>query len=305
MLKYQIHKLSKGGKEGRSVLLEDILTSDVFGTMFYFPYEYLLKPFLQYVIIKNPNSNFSVPAEEPVRIGFWDGIPWPKPPFPKVKRQSIEPDVVLEWDNLLLFIEAKFYSSTDPEELLREYLVGANHASSNKRFFLLLIDKNISPPNVFSKEDAAMVSIPHYIEKRVKQLDLPDELAIDISKNVLWANWQTFYLVAEDYLEKAMNGENPDLSLIRNRFMYDLLSVLDRKGIVPYRKLDMKFFESLLVNAQFLDQIGVRIKRQFTDLSMLSVVPSVLDKMINLQRVNDPVPFLYSINLATDLLDFK
>ena len=38
MLKYQIHKLPKGGKEARSVLLEDISTSDVFGMPDIVPY---------------------------------------------------------------------------------------------------------------------------------------------------------------------------------------------------------------------------------------------------------------------------
>jgi len=38
MLKYQIHKLPKGGKEARSVLLEDISTSDVFGMPGIVPY---------------------------------------------------------------------------------------------------------------------------------------------------------------------------------------------------------------------------------------------------------------------------
>ena len=65
MFKYQIHKLSKGGKEARSVMLEDILTSDVFGLKTYFPYEFMLKPFLDQLRLKNIKSLFSVPATSP------------------------------------------------------------------------------------------------------------------------------------------------------------------------------------------------------------------------------------------------
>ena len=43
MFKYQIHKLSKSGRDARAVLLEDILTSELFGLMYYFPYDILLK----------------------------------------------------------------------------------------------------------------------------------------------------------------------------------------------------------------------------------------------------------------------
>lgn len=67
MFKYQIHKLSKGGKEARAVMLEDILTSDVFGIMAYFPYELILMPFLDQLRLKNLKSQFLVPVTMPKR----------------------------------------------------------------------------------------------------------------------------------------------------------------------------------------------------------------------------------------------
>ena len=122
MLKYQIHKLSKGGREARSVFLEDILTSDVFGLMTYFPYDLMLKPFLDQIKIKNNNPHFLVPEVEPVKISFWKNYSWPEA-LPYLERESIEPDVVIEWNDLLLMVEAKFISRTDSEELLREFLI--------------------------------------------------------------------------------------------------------------------------------------------------------------------------------------
>ena len=105
MLKYQLHKLSKGGKEARAVLLEDILTSDVFGLMTYFPYDFLLKPFLEQVNLRNPQSNFAVPHVEPTAVHFWKSFSWPEN-LPNLNRESIEPDVVIEWPELLLIVEA-------------------------------------------------------------------------------------------------------------------------------------------------------------------------------------------------------
>ena len=62
MLKYQIHKLSKGGKEARSVLLEDILTSDVFGLMSYFPYDSSIKGFFETCIGEKPEFQLFTPC---------------------------------------------------------------------------------------------------------------------------------------------------------------------------------------------------------------------------------------------------
>jgi hypothetical protein len=132
MLKYQIHKLSKGEKEARALLLEDILTSDVFGIMYYLPYDLLMSPFLEQVFHKNPNSAFSIPASEPTHIHFWKSMTWPDS-LPDLGRGSIEPDVLIEWPDTLLMVEAKFISPTDPEELIREFLLGINEAGSECR----------------------------------------------------------------------------------------------------------------------------------------------------------------------------
>lgn len=169
MLKYQLHKLSKGGREARAVLLEDILTSDVFGLMDYCAYELLLRPFLQKTALKNPESDFLVPVGEPKKIEFWKSFHWPED-LPQLGRESIEPDVVIEWSNLLLVVEAKFISPTDPEELVREYLVGVQEAHPERDFFLLLIDKNLSAPTVVCRLASDRITVVEYIENRIREL---------------------------------------------------------------------------------------------------------------------------------------
>jgi len=207
MFKYQLHKLSKGGRSARAVLLEDILTSDVFGLMTYLPYNMLLKQFMELVRMKNPLAGISIPDGKPKQINFWKSFPWPDD-IPYLGRNSIEPDVVIEWDNLLIIVEAKFVSPTDPEELLREYLVGLNEMSKRQEFFLLLINKNLSTPEVSEKEGINKISIADYIDGRVKELKLSSKYSSQkITKSLLWINWQSFYAIGSKLLDNGMADE--------------------------------------------------------------------------------------------------
>jgi hypothetical protein len=306
MLKYQIHKLSKGGIEARSVLLEDILTSDVFGLMFYFPYEFLLKPFLKHISVRNPNPNFSVPDANPINFYFWESINWPET-FPKLGRKEIEPDVIIEWDDTLLFIEAKFGFRSDvydmPKQLLRELLVGINQARGQKRFFLLLIDKNLSPPNVLSQDGSLRIPIPEYLEMKIKELNLSNEITTDVSHSFLWINWQTFYLLIKEFLKNKVS-KSSKFDLMTERILNDLLEVLQKKGLVPFEKLELALFESKVVDPQYLGEIGVRIRKRYSDLSDVFVDLSVLDMNSYAKDMGDLVSLMSSINLAVNSLDF-
>jgi hypothetical protein len=294
MLKYQIHKLSKGRKEARSVLLEDILTSDVFGLMSYLPYDSLLRPFLEYISARNPDSNFSVPFTEPINFCFWESIDWPET-LPKLGRKGIEPDVILEWNDTILFVEAKFISLTDPDELLREFLAGTYQASSQKRFFILLIDKNLSPPNVSSQEDSSRIPILEYWERRLKKLNLPDSKATKVSNSFLWINWQSFYLLIEKFL-----GSNSNL--MEKRILRDLIEVLQRKGLIPFEELNLEVFGNMVIDLHSLGEVGVRIQKRYSDLSDVSIDLSVLNNIgIGME---DPLAFLTQFNIDTHSLNF-
>lgn len=294
MLKYQIHKLSKGGKEARSVLLEDILTSDVFGLMCYFPYDSLLRFFLENISARNPNSNFSVPSVEPIKLCFWESIEWPKI-LPSLGRKGIEPDVIMEWDDTLIFVESKFVSPTDPEELLREFLVGTSLAGGQKQFFLLLIDKNLSPPNVSSQEDSLRIPILEYIEKNLEKLNLPDGIQTKASNSFLWINWQSFYLLIEKFL-----GSTPNL--MEKRILRDLIEVLQRKGLTPFEELNLEVFGNRAIDLRSLGEVGVRIQKRYSDLSDVSIDLSVLHNIG--MGMEDPLSFLSQFNIDGHLLDF-
>ena len=300
MLKYQIHKLSKGGKEARAVLLEDILTSDVFGLMTYFPYDLLLKPFLEKVSLKNPESHFSVPEVKPTDVYFWQSFHWPDS-LPNLDRESIEPDVVIEWTNLVLIVEAKLISPTDSEELLREYLVGANQAGPDQRFFLLLIDKNLSPPAVSYQQEAMKVEISKYIERKILDLERTDSFPTsDVASTFLWTNWQSFYELVDDLLLNEVARESAGISKTDKNILADLQQVLERKGLVPFEALSLEDFEKYEISLDRLGQIGQMLQDVCAELSDIQIDINTLGK-IGL-RIYDPLTFLSEFRLHDDLL---
>jgi len=300
MLKYQLHKLSKGGKEAKSVYLEDILTSDIFGIMNYVPYEDLLKPFLEKVKSTNKFFELSIPSDAPKYFHFWKSYLWPDD-LPYLKRQSIEPDVVIEWDDLLIFIEAKFVSPTDPEELLREYLVACYKAQEKKDFYLLLIDKNLSVPVVNEPASGNKVSIKEYLIHRFKQLALSDKYGSSrINSAFIWSNWQTVYKLIDWRLD-YFNRMDESINYPIHRIMTDLLVLMEKKNLRPFQELDLKTLSERHINLPSFGDMGLII----TDL-----VVTLSNKQVNLaslgdvgQTISDPVPTLSEkdIDLVTIL----
>jgi len=271
------------------------LTSDVFGLMSYFPYDSFLRPFLENISARNPNSHFSVPPIEPINEPcFWERINWPEN-LPKLRKKRIEPDVIIEWDDTLLFVESKFVLPTEPEELLREFLVGTSQASTQKHFFLLLIDKNLSPSNVSSQEDSSKIPIPEYLERRLKKLRLPNDLGTKVSNSFLWINWQSVYLLIEEFLRSKLN-------LLEKRILSDLIKILQRKGVIPFEELNLEFFENRVIDLPSLGEIGVRVRKQYSDFPDISIDLNVFDN-IGIDMDN-PLASLSQFNIDAQSLEY-
>jgi hypothetical protein len=272
--------------------------------MSYFPYNSLLRFFLEKISAGNPNSNFSVPSVEPIKLCFWESIDWPKI-LPNLARKGIEPDVIMEWDETLIFVESKFVSPTDPEELLREFLVGTSLASGRKQFFILLIDKNLSPPRVLSREDSSRIPIPAYLRRRLerlKKLNLSNNVATEVLHSFLWINWQSFYLMIEEHLKKGRFNEMSKVNPTEGNILADLIEVLERKGLIPFRELKLELFESAVVDLHSLGEVGVQVRERYTNFSDVSIDLSVLGNIgIDL---GDPLAFLSQLNIDAHSLDF-
>jgi len=264
--------------------LEDILTSDVFGLMSYLPYELLFRPFLEQIKIGNPESDFSVPNSEPLGMHFWKSFIWPEN-LPKLNRESIEPDVVVEWPDTLLVIEAKFISATDPEELLREYLIGHFEAAGDKKMFLLLIDRNLSQPRVNHNSMPRKDSVSKYIQNRIKELDVSENFPSEkVSSSILWGNWQNFYVLVEILKNEILSGVNGSFGSTAGKILEDLLAILERKGLEPFKNFDLAEFNRHKVNLNYLGQIGRMMNDPIPFLSQFNLNNSILSDLIPLKR---------------------
>jgi hypothetical protein len=271
MFKYQLHKLSGGRKEARAVLLEDILTSDVFGLMAYLPYAYMLKPFLSRVVPMNLGSTFQVPSNAPTRFEFWPGYSWPAE-LPRLNRDFIEPDAVIEWNNSLVFVEAKFVSATDPEELLREYLIAHHAAGEKKCVGLLVIDRNLSQPEVFLPENRSKVSIKSYLRRRMRDLGLSGGKSYEtVDTSILWCNWQSFYKLAAEKLSDISASEHETGKTLITNLLRDILQVMERKGLMPFEPLDIGVFETWAIDVDRLGYLGRMINRSLIDFSDMHI----------------------------------
>jgi hypothetical protein len=267
MFKYQLHKLTKGKKEARAVLLEDILTSDVFGLMAYLPYEFMLRSFLSKVRVKNSGSHFKVPFNEPTRFDFWPSYSWPTD-LPVLNRDSIEPDAVIEWDDSLIIVEAKFISPTDPEELLREYLIGHHAAGEKENVCLLLMDRNLSQPVVSYPLKEEKVSIESYLQQRMQELGLSNRKSYkSIDTSFMWCNWQSFYKLVSEKMATISVIENPSNNKLIKNLLNDILQVMDRKGLTPFVPLNAREFIRFVISVERLGYLGRMIRSSLIDFS--------------------------------------
>lgn len=217
MYKYGIYKLGSEIQEERLVKHEDVLTSDIFGLFYYLPYEIGLLPFLKQV--KKFNSFFPVPSREPANFEFWPHLSWPQQFLGNKDKYFIEPDVLIEWSNLVLMVEAKVGYHTLPddiaEELYYEYRIG-NHYYPTKSFYLLLIDGNLVKPPTENLDK-------HFQPKDKEEL--------------LWTNWGTAFRVIED-IKEGHKGKHEQKALEKTvyKLTEDLIQVLEKKGLKPFEQ---------------------------------------------------------------------
>lgn len=110
MLHAKLHGKLRYDAEGKVKLQEDSLTSTVFERLAYLPDR-------QFVAILFDPSLWPLHplSRRPASLGsitFWPLWPWPKATTPTVTRRSIEPDLVIEFDDRILIVEAKRYDET-------------------------------------------------------------------------------------------------------------------------------------------------------------------------------------------------
>ena len=226
----EIHgKISETGTS-LSERMEDLLTSDVFGSMRYIPADKALIPFL-YTARSFRGNTFAIKDKiNKVHYSFW---PWLK----SKGRKPCEPDVALGLqteDNCvhLVLVEAKYYSGLSSEEdereepndqLARELdnldvvsgtTLGWKPQMDIATRTLLFVTQDMGMPHNLLAQ-----SLAEYSRKRNRHGD------------IFWTSWRALPSILEQSLERESIPENTAI-------LEDMLSLLLRKGLVMFQGID-------------------------------------------------------------------
>lgn len=210
MLQALIHgKLSRTQEN-----LEDVLTSNIFGLIKYFPPQQALFPFLSKAknLRRKTLPLSDLPDDVRVEYKFW-------PPFSEEGCKPCEPDVVIriypknESQGIIIFIEAKYRSGKssyeDESEKANDQL--AREWSNLKR---ISQQQKSKPYLVYLTPDFSFPTkeIEDSQNELLKKNDLPGD--------IYWLSWRHFQQIPE---------------IVENDFVKDIVIVLrDRLGLVYY-----------------------------------------------------------------------
>ena len=222
-------KISQTG-QNLSERMEDLLTSDIFGSMRYLPAQNALVPFLK--TARSLHGNILTIPGEVLRV-YWSF--WPSLRFPG--RIPCEPDVIIGLETErnrvhLILIEAKYYSGLSSEEdereepndqLARELdnldvvsvaTLGWNPQLDVASRRLLFVTQHMGMPRGLVAR-----SLAEYQRKRNRQGD------------IYWISWRFL----QPILEENLKQENSPQSMA---VMEDMLELLLRKGFGIFRGVD-------------------------------------------------------------------
>lgn len=243
--------------------MEDLLTSDVFGTFRYLEPNQGLVPFLSGAVgfegdIKPDFLHDVVSAE----YFFW----------PRTSKLNREPDLVIiltrsDGTFISLVIEAKYFSGKsniyrDDQPVLEQTPEDYNHKSvlmhhdgdQLAESFKELIEGNIIFRNNNLAKDKLISSggekyffyvTAHYARPRVDIKETLEKLinynySEEELKKYFWVNWQKALPVMEETLSRV-NGNNPVRYLVE-----DLIALLKRKGLIyfaGYKSIEFDILE--------------------------------------------------------------
>jgi hypothetical protein len=199
--------------------LEDLLTSNVFGSIKYIPYEDGLLPLLYSCI--NDNGDAPIHALQPISLVDYEFWPW----LQEANCEGCEPDVLItiqfiNGQKMLILVEAKYLSDKSSEaneaeapkdQLAREWdnLTSLAHRKKATQI-LLYVTADIGYPKKSIKD-----SCQEYMQKRKKDM------------RVFWISWRK--------LPNLFANKREDI-------LSDLVEVLKRQGLTFFQgipKLDL------------------------------------------------------------------
>lgn len=185
--------------------MEDELTGNVFGTLRYAAFNKILKPILKScvrpkniaAVIEKINCDYFGD-----KIIFWE------------KTKYGEPDLLLNFDEVIICIEVKYLSGLSGDnQLEREAKIISSKADCREKILLLL-----------AKESACVEIVTADYRKK------------------FFDNWQVHlgYIAWEDFLDALKNLQTAaPLNPYENIIVDDLIKLLTLKGFAPFRSFDI------------------------------------------------------------------
>ncbi len=227
------------GKAGKISRDEDMLTSNVFGTLKNIDRLRGLYALLQLAGIDvTPNEAMQA------TFSFW-------PKF----HGGTEPDVVINTPRHVIVVEAKYMAAlgADATQLPREFKYGTDLAGAGKEFYLLAITADLARPEALDQ--------------------FRGQLTQEEAQRVVWVNWQSVARIVGAMLE---SGEVDDVS---RRWAKDLWDLMDRKNLRGFRGFftEGRYVMSILQAVETLseltkDAVGV-VETIKPELKKAGVVP--------------------------------
>jgi hypothetical protein len=223
---------------------EDLLTSDVFGTMAcHLPPRLLLLPFLRAVATVNHHARgfqaWVASGPDPsVTADFWQSYRMPELVSPW-RHTTVQPDLVLKFpDGTRVMLEAKFTSSVDLDQLARELLV-ARSSFGAASSFLLLVTADLVAPVLGERREPIHVAVARRLEELA--LSTGATPSSEWMEQLLWCNWQTVHRLAASSIQAIGEARVPDefVGPVRH-VLTDLVAVLDIRGLSPFRPLSLQ-----------------------------------------------------------------
>jgi len=238
-------------------ITEDNLTGDFFGLMKHLPPDVLLVPFLQMVHSLYPDCRVNLDNIKKAEVLLWSGYEVPeewqdqfnRPEMPAERRRSkyyIVPDVILNFDDCIIIIEAEKSHSVEAEQLFQQYLIGRRylvHSERGKRrlFTMLINTDQIRPYGCHvaaSDPETGIViepadSIPQYIHKRARMLG-ENIVLNEINSNFIWISWHHIGKLIKELLDKH-DGKADKTSKLICGFISGINKMFDREGFYPVR----------------------------------------------------------------------
>ena len=261
-------KLSPDKPMGVSERMEDLLTSDVFGTMKYAGWD---KGFIDW--IKKAEVAPISPIQDPIsKIFSTNRITNVAYKFWPILSNGREPDLamLIHFENqrlLLIIIEAKYFSGTsdwnDDDKVghkgltgiqITDQIIGLANMSSKKllEWFYLPDDNDI----IISETDITKIHLFVTMNSVLPVLDY--EKAAKKLKETLpvltyWLSWSSLAECLVKYLDQKDDG--------KQELLMDLYLLLKRKGLVPFYGFNLIHFRLLCSSPSFWRETYWSIKK--------------------------------------------